>query len=233
MKNLSFFTFIFLLFLSSIAWAQEKVLTINEELRADDVHFGKVLIGSLKIANNRIDNISPYAFSIEKMQFKEGDTANFRILSNQYYPRFLNPLQSISNQFQYSPKSMKDDSATVIIIYSGLESPITFKLFGYGVITDIRETVNNNLIISPNPASDYIEITVPADILSEAKSRNGVETSVAHPRIFDLLGMEITTPHLTPTLSEGEGVVRLDVSHLSPGVYFVRVGDVVKKFVKY
>jgi hypothetical protein len=44
--------------------------------------------------------------------------------------------------------------------------------------------------------------------------------------------MEITTPNLTPTLSEGEGVVRLDVSSLSPGVYFVRVGDVVRKFVK-
>jgi hypothetical protein len=44
--------------------------------------------------------------------------------------------------------------------------------------------------------------------------------------------MEITTPNLTPTLSEGEGVVRLDVSSLSPGVYFVRVRDVVRKFVK-
>jgi hypothetical protein len=44
--------------------------------------------------------------------------------------------------------------------------------------------------------------------------------------------MEITTPSLSPTLSEGEGVVRIDVSHLAPGVYFVRVGNFVRKFVK-
>jgi hypothetical protein len=55
---------------------------------------------------------------------------------------------------------------------------------------------------------------------------------VAPVYIFDLLGMEITTPSLSPTLSEGEGAVRLNVSSLSPGVYFVRVGDVVRKFVK-
>jgi hypothetical protein len=55
---------------------------------------------------------------------------------------------------------------------------------------------------------------------------------VAPVLIFDLLGMEFTTPNLTPTLSEGEGVVRIDVSGLAPGVYFVRVGNVVRKFVK-
>jgi parallel beta-helix repeat protein len=122
--------------------------------------------------------------------------------------------------------------------------------FGDFFLADSFPTINNNtgieidrseyyqeknkILISPNPASDYIEITVPAVILSEAKSRNGVETSVAHPvLIFDILGMEITTPNLTPTLSKGEGAMRLDVSSLSPGIYFVRIGDVVKKFVKY
>jgi hypothetical protein len=90
----------------------------------------------------------------------------------------------------------------------------------------------SGITISPNPATDYIEISYPPSregaggvspvILSEAKDLC----------IYDVLGMEFTTPNLTPTLSEGEGVVRLDVSHLSPGVYFVRVGNVVRKFVK-
>jgi formylglycine-generating enzyme required for sulfatase activity len=83
---------------------------------------------------------------------------------------------------------------------------------------------SNSLIgIYPNPASDYIEITTGNVILSEAKN----------PRIFDLLGMEITTPALraTPPYQGGEKV-RIDVSYLSPGVYFVRVGDVVSKFIK-
>jgi hypothetical protein len=79
-------------------------------------------------------------------------------------------------------------------------------------------------LIYPNPASDYIEINLPP-------LERGLG-GVAPVHIFDLLGMELTTPNLTPTLSEGEGVVRLDVSSLSPGVYFVRVGDVVRKFIK-
>ena len=82
----------------------------------------------------------------------------------------------------------------------------------------------DDLNISPNPASDFIEISVGA--------QRAVPDDVA---IFDLLGMEITTPSdLTPGPSpRGEGSsLRVDVSHLSPGVYFVRVGDVVRKFVK-
>jgi hypothetical protein len=35
------------------------------------------------------------------------------------------------------------------------------------------------------------------------------------------------------TLSyQGGEIVRVDISHLLPGVYFVRIGDVVRKFVK-
>jgi uncharacterized repeat protein (TIGR03803 family) len=91
-------------------------------------------------------------------------------------------------------------------------------------LTDIPENENDEIGISPNPASDYIEISFPPLPLGEGWGE-GV-------RIFDLLGMEITTPNLTPTLSEGDGVVRLDVSLLSPGVYFVQVGDKMYKFVK-
>jgi hypothetical protein len=105
----------------------------------------------------------------------------------------------------------------------------------YNIPSEIKEAaLFEDLIISPNPASDYIEISGSSVILSEAKSRNGVETSVAHPvLIFDVLGMEITTPSLraTPPYQGGEKV-RIDVSHLSTGVYFVRVGDRVQKFVK-
>jgi len=49
--------------------------------------------------------------------------------------------------------------------------------------------------------------------------------------IFNVFGEEVV--NLTPALSiHGEGV-KLDVSSLSPGVYFVKVGDKTIKFVKY
>jgi hypothetical protein len=81
------------------------------------------------------------------------------------------------------------------------------------------------LSLSPNPASDYIEISGSRVILSEVKNL-GVS-------IYDMLGVEvycsITTP---PAPSQEGGKYRIDISGLSPGVYFVRVGDVVRKFVK-
>jgi hypothetical protein len=93
------------------------------------------------------------------------------------------------------------------------------------ISTDVFDNLSSDvLLISPNPASDYIEISSPP-----LERGSG---GVAPVNIFDVIGMEITTPNLTPPLSEGEGVVRLDVSSLSPGVYFIRVGDIVSKFVK-
>ena len=109
-----------------------------------------------------------------------------------------------------------------------------------GTFSDINTTISlvDSLSIFPNPAEDYIEIIVPrwrgqgVDGFSPSKKS---ELGSVLIRIFDLLGMEITTPSdLTPGPSpRGEGSsLRVDVSHLSPGVYFVRVGDVVRKFVK-
>jgi hypothetical protein len=56
--------------------------------------------------------------------------------------------------------------------------------------------------------------------------------NVGQFRTYDFLEMEITTPSLrdTPPYQGGENV-GIDVSHLSPGVYFVRVGNIVRKFV--
>ena len=77
---------------------------------------------------------------------------------------------------------------------------------------------NNTIIISPNPASDYIEIRLDEVILSEAKDL----------KIYNTLGECVITP-----LAFGEGMgVRLDISPLPPGVYIVRFGDRVSKFIK-
>ena len=76
------------------------------------------------------------------------------------------------------------------------------------------------LLISPNPATDFIEISVGAN------GRSPLQSDVM---IYDVLGQNYD---LTPALSiNGEGV-KIDVSGLVPGMYFVRIGDKVIKFVK-
>ncbi len=85
-------------------------------------------------------------------------------------------------------------------------------------VEDKNET-RDYLIISPNPAEDYIEISV--------GSRHAFTNTDI--RIFNVFG-EILK-NLSPSLSEGEGV-RIDLTGLPSGVYFVRVGGKVGKFVK-
>jgi hypothetical protein len=80
--------------------------------------------------------------------------------------------------------------------------------------------VSYDISISPNPASDYIEINV---------GNTHAYSSQENLKIFNSLGECVITP-----LAFGEGTgVRLDVSPLPPGVYFIRIGNENRKFIKY
>ena len=93
-----------------------------------------------------------------------------------------------------------------------------------------NNNVNNEIIVQPNPATEYININLSS---INPTLKRGVEGEV-FIEIYDVMGMKIqSTPfNLTPTLSEGRGV-RIDVSNLTPGVYFIKMGERVEKFVKY
>jgi hypothetical protein len=78
----------------------------------------------------------------------------------------------------------------------------------------------NEFTLSPNPATSEIKI-------ESAKSK------IESVEVFDVVGVKVK--HLTPALSEGEGV-RVEVSSLAAGIYFVRVktekGSVTRKLIK-
>ncbi len=102
-----------------------------------------------------------------------------------------------------------------------------FKIFKYflngtHVDDDIEMNINeNDIFISPIPATDFLEINLPI-----GNTEENVE-------IFSVLGVEMKNPpRLTSSGTPPEGNLRIDVSVLPPGVYFVRVGDRVGKFVK-
>ena len=99
-------------------------------------------------------------------------------------------------------------------------------LYYYDTSLEIKDDnyIYNNIFISPNPASDFIEITYPVGV---SPAGGGQRVDI---RIFDILGIEQFT--LTPALSLKGEVVRIDITGLAPGVYFVRVRDAVRKFVK-
>ncbi|MDT3739093.1 MAG: T9SS type A sorting domain-containing protein [Candidatus Kapabacteria bacterium] len=80
-----------------------------------------------------------------------------------------------------------------------------------------RNHILNNYNISPNPASDFIDIN-----LNNEASIN----AFGKVQIFDILGLEVGQSSLI------DGNNRIDISHLPAGVYFIRIGDKVEKFVK-
>ena len=89
-------------------------------------------------------------------------------------------------------------------------------------IEDELKISNNLFSISPNPASDFIEIYHPP----LEKGSGGVDI-----KIMNVYGQIQTTSLLRDTPAGGEKV-RIDVSGLAPGMYFVKIGDRVGKFVK-
>ncbi len=74
----------------------------------------------------------------------------------------------------------------------------------------------SNIRISPNPAGDYIDISIDSDV--------GILPREV--QILDLLGLVITKSELR------ESNNRIDISDLPRGTYFIKVGDKVEKFVK-
>ncbi len=92
------------------------------------------------------------------------------------------------------------------------------------VHVDEKANDNNGLIISPNPATDFIEISYPS---INHTLKGMVEGEI---RIFNVFGEGVWK--VLPSGEDLGGVIRLDISSLPPGVYFVRVGEKVGKFVK-
>ena len=81
-------------------------------------------------------------------------------------------------------------------------------------VMDLFEESN----IYPNPAKDFIEIS-----LNNEASFIGSEV-----QIFNMLGIEVLNVGIGLDLSSQ----RIDVSHLPYGVYYIKIGDKVEKFVK-
>ncbi|MFH1050228.1 MAG: two-component regulator propeller domain-containing protein [bacterium] len=104
-----------------------------------------------------------------------------------------------------------------------------------GVILDVKEheDISNNssadnFLCYPNPASEYIEIK----LLESSKLSESYQI-----QIYNVYGECLTnlypTPytHLIPLERGMERGVRIDVSGFPDGVYFVRIGNEMKKFV--
>ncbi len=110
--------------------------------------------------------------------------------------------------------------------------------------TAVDDITTNDLTIPiyPNPATDYIEIK---NVIPAAAGFDRTAKLISRVNVYDVLGNIVLTQIChscgSRNLSEqgeiphqvrNDNSIRIDVSGLAPGVYFVRVGGRMYKFVK-
>jgi len=80
---------------------------------------------------------------------------------------------------------------------------------------------SKNSVITPNPATYYLEIAIPP-----LERGSGGVTPVV--RVFNVLGVEVMTASIHPMTQSH----RMNIESLPTGVYFVQIGSRVQRFVK-
>lgn len=129
----------------------------------------------------------------------------------------------LMDDFNFKNAVIKFDTIFIIGNYT------IYRLFernGTSVVEDIQNVIN----IYPNPAQDYIEVNI----------NNPTEGSLIE--IYNVLGEKVLAapyplnpahfPHKQPVADLSEMEYRFNISYLSEGVYYLKFGCQVEKFVK-
>ena len=102
------------------------------------------------------------------------------------------------------------------------------------LISDVADNTNLNdgLNLKPNPATDFIEISIVG-----AHCNVPLQPNIQIYNIFgELVAQRPSSMQINDNTNKGwtwaSGLLRIDVSGLAPGMYIIRVGDRVCKFVK-
>jgi hypothetical protein len=169
-----------------------------------------------------------YAFDIEKDSIawfstidQKGQPHLFRMSPNYFFEEI-----SIPQTSPPSPAKIKYILAITVDRYGNkwIGTDIGLFVFNeYGVILGVDDQQTEQapaIAISPNPASNFITISLSKDLQPLVQSKNNI-------RIYNSIGEFIFSVALQNPESQ-----RIDISVLPPGLYFVRYGSEYAKFIK-
>jgi photosystem II stability/assembly factor-like uncharacterized protein len=130
-----------------------------------------------------------------------------------------NGLTWINKQVEGIVNSNKNGMILLTTRYSASDrlNPVFYKFNSPNGIEAEYPTNFENLI-SPNPASNFIEISYPP--LERGSGGVAIKIYNVYGQTVLSVGVQILEP------------LRINVSGLAPGMYFVRIGDKVSKFIK-
>jgi WD40 repeat protein len=168
----------------------------------DGVFIG-IRVFSVALSN---DNKTIISGSVEGIKFWDIDSGKLKYATR----------RQLSGQFISDFEISKDEKFMVV----GDDANDVLSYFTLDL--NVEVTANNinlkQIIVSPNPASDYIEI-------QPSEGWQPSEGSDIH--IIDMLGIDVS-----PAGGGIKGGGRIDISNLSPGIYFIKIGNRVEEFVK-
>ncbi|MBS3998888.1 MAG: T9SS type A sorting domain-containing protein [Desulfobulbaceae bacterium] len=112
---------------------------------------------------------------------------------------------------------------TAIGLYVYREGGVSNDILSLTSVEDSEVSKSNGIILSPNPATEYIEINATINPTVNRRVDEGSEI-----KIFNTLGECVLTVETIHELS----LQRIDISHLPRGVYYLRIGSQTQMFVK-
>jgi hypothetical protein len=125
----------------------------------------------------------------------------------------------ISGATQQQYIALQDGNYTVYITDS---NSCTNSSNSLNVIITTIETVQNSeqdFIVYPNPAKEVLHI------ISISKS------DIIDVKLYDVLGNEVQHKYVAKRNDNNSTVYTMSIKHLQSGVYFVKLGDTMKRFV--
>ncbi len=199
------------------------------EIWSKDIFLGedKMLLGSYYNEDNNSYYVYGSRENLEKDQNNISNEMYIAEISNEgeiiteNYWKHYNPNPKVkTNNYQIFDIAINDKGNIVVyaLSFHGLYMA-EIKL----VPTSVEDSYISESCISivPNPASDYIEIMISSDSKGACPLVNDIE-------IFDVLGNRVISQSIHPMTPSH----RMNVANLPKGVYYVRIGDKVEKFVK-
>jgi len=95
-------------------------------------------------------------------------------------------------------------------------------------VPEERGSLYENITLHPNPTTGELTITITGQVYNDGELR------VENIEIFDVFGKKLSSHHSSPLTPHSP--LLINISHLNPGIYFVKIttdtGEVVKKVVK-
>ena len=188
----------------------------------NNVGTGRIFVSKNSIHTDRKDTTS-FNINVNELPqkpsivFKEDTLFSSSASGNQWYKNGELIFGATAHYF------MPIDSGiySVQVSISGCSSEMSDN-FSIDALSVEENSILSSLILSPNPVHDFLEITV------------GSRHAVTDIRIFNVFGEEIlkSSDLNNSQFSFPNSQFRIDVSGLPSGVYFVRIGDKVGKFLK-